>query len=331
MGNLLAECQKCSVVIDQCEGCELLPRRERAQGLHGSNGASGSSGSGSPSDREGGAEHLWLAQQQQRARLDSQQQQRWTGVPRLGQASQRSGQDVDGAFAHGPLHRLLDDGSDATLQAAIAASHASMPPGFGLAPAQRQTSEEEVLAQAIAASKAEEENRDRAQLREEQSLEYEESLRVDRERVRKQKEEEQKRRDEEEVRDREEKEQAEAIAKAEEQEKARIARVAVLVEEARGKLREEPPQEEPGRVTIRIRIPEGRALKRSFRSSDTVDQLYIYTIVEGGDLASENFRLISTMPRNVYDDREAMLQDVGLHGPCALLVEIIEPDEPVGE
>jgi len=123
-----------------------------------------------------------------------------------------------------------------------------------------------------------------------------------------------------------EEEEAKMAAKAEED--ALRARILALREEARSRLGSEPPAEEPGRVVTRVRTPEGKALKRAFRSTDLVSQVYDFILAEGGeDLACQTFRLIATMPRVMYENREATLDAAGLRGQCALLVEIIESDE----
>lgn len=343
MGNIFADCQRCSNIIDQCDACaEFFPRRNGGQspsaGLDG-RGADGSSLGGTfrsdlqpPNMTE--ADLIRLAQQ--RSRLETQQQR--------GPAQPSSEEIVGGGFGHGHMQRLADDGIDPTiLNAAILASHASLPVGFRHPPGQRTQSEDEIMAQAIQKLEIEEESKQRARLREEQSREYEESLRVDRQREIKrqqvQEEEEQKRKDEaeaqakmqqEEEQKRQEEEQANA--RAEEEEKARNASVAALVEGAQGRLKDEPSKDEAGRIAVLIRTPEGKALKRAFRGSDSVSLLYDFAIAEGGQtLASQDFRLVSNMPRCVYEDRETTLQAAGLQGQSALLVEIIEPDEPGGE
>merc|ERR1711972_713224 len=60
----------------------------------------------------------------------------------------------------------------------------------------------------------------------------------------------------------------------------------------------------------------------------TVSQVYDYVVAEGGEeLASTRFRLLQNVPRCLFEDRTATLQDAGLQGQCALLVQIIESDD----
>jgi len=347
MGNIFADCQRCSNIVDQCDACaEFFPRRDSGQspsagqaaGLDGRGAAGGLPGGAFRSDLQPAnmteADLIRLAQQ--RSRLETQQQR---GLVQLG-----SEDSVAGGFGHGHMQRLADDGIDPTiLNAAILASHASLPVGFRHPTGQRTQSEDEIMAQAIQKLEIEEESKQRARLRDEQSREYEESLRVDRQREIKrqqiQEEEEQKRKAEDEAKaklqqeeERKHQEEEEANAKAEEEEKARNAIADALVEGAQGRLKDEPPKDEAGRIAVLIRTPEGKALKRAFRDSEPVSLLYDFAIAEGGQtLACQEFRLISNMPRCVYEDREATLQGAGLQGQSALLVEIIEPDEPGGE
>mmetsp|Transcript_35370 Transcript_35370/g.71444 ORF Transcript_35370/g.71444 Transcript_35370/m.71444 type:complete len:183 (-) Transcript_35370:234-782(-) len=175
----------------------------------------------------------------------------------------------------------------------------------------------------------EEEARERQRLREEQEAEYEESLRVDRQReaekaLRLKEEEERRQREaaEEEARKRE----AEQLrAEAEEAERVRKEKVDAIILDARSQLTPEPAAGEPNRVQVLIRTPQGARLKRSFLGTDPIGQLYHYVNAEGGEaLAGSEYRLVSSMPRAVYEDRESTLEAAGLKGQCALLVESTE-------
>lgn len=231
--------------------------------------------------------------------------------------AQRSGEDGNGS---GGLQRLVEDGGDpALLTAAIMASHQHYPGALRQPP--RPPTEEEALAQAIRATKNEEEQRNRARLRDEQESEYAESELIDRakkeERLKREREEEEKRKAEEEEK-----------LKAELAEKARREHIAALIEEARARLREEPPKEEKSRVTVKVNTPQGRALKRTFRCEDRVSQIYDYVVAEGGEeFAFGRFRLLQGMPRTLYEDKAVTLQTAGLQGQCALLVQVIESDD----
>jgi hypothetical protein len=181
--------------------------------------------------------------------------------------------------------------------------------------------QEELDAQARQRAKLAEESRQRQRLRDEQATEYEESLRADQlkeaEKLARQREEE-------------EAAQVEARKAAEEAaaEEARKAKAAALVEEARQQLSVEPADDDTTRVQVALRLPDGRRLKRAFLPDDEIAQIYHYALVEGGEvLARQDFRIIATMPRRIYEDRSAKLAAEELKGQCALLIEIMEPDD----
>lgn len=330
MGNILAECRRCSIV-DQCELCNELVSQRGGQNPNGTRAASAPASAST--NRGGMADGGFLgAQPGQDFQPSNMSEAELIRLAQLRSMQEQIGQNNQ--HAGGDFGPLMDAGADpALLHAAIAAAGLNARPNQAL-------SEDELMAAALQRQDQEEEARQRAQLREEQSSEYEESLRVDRERQlekqKKQLEEEQQKKEEDEAKaliqqeqEQKLKEEAEAKANEEAAERNELARVAQLIEEARGRLSDEPSKEEAGRVAVLIRTPEGRALKRAFRSSDPVSQLYDYAISEGGEtLASQDFRLITNMPRSVYEDRVASLEVAGLQGQCALLVEIIEPEEP---
>mmetsp|Transcript_9664 Transcript_9664/g.17380 ORF Transcript_9664/g.17380 Transcript_9664/m.17380 type:complete len:281 (+) Transcript_9664:46-888(+) len=177
---------------------------------------------------------------------------------------------------------------------------------------------------AVAEALQQEDAVQRAQLLEEQEAEYQESLQIDRARAA----EEALRKKEEEERLRQEAEELEsAKLAAEAAEKQRQEKVAKVLEEAQQLLPAEPPEGEPGRLQVLIRTPDGKRLKRAFRSEDTVGQVYAYANVEGGEaLASREFMLVTAIPRCTYEDRSATLADAGLKGQCALLVEMLDDE-----
>lgn len=337
MGNLFTECQTCSIV--QCDACtEVLPRLRRGHGLNAdddlglglgfrSSGPSGGAGNGpgSPPWAEGFSAQDYQPTNLSEAELIQQAVQR----SRL-EAGLLAG-PAEPPATNGQRQRLVDDADLAGMQGIYSPGLLSSLRGAVPASAQRP-SEDELMAQALQASEQEEECRQRTQLREEQNNEYEESLRIDREREeerrRKQQEEEQKQKDFEEAEKRKKKEEADAIAKAKEEEAAKQKRISCLMDEARSRLGDEPSQKELGRIVVRIRTPEGKALKRAFRGTDAIGKVYDFVVAEGGEqLALQNFRLFSNMPKTIYDDREKALGDAGLQGQCALLVEIIESDD----
>jgi hypothetical protein len=291
MGNLLAECRRCSS-IDQCELCtEVLTsqfvRRSASPGPSGRQG--GRSGAAGEAGRRGGGPAGW----------------------------------PDGPDWAGHDGDLLGD-EDQQLMAAIAASYAGAGGGA--------LTEEELMVQAVVRSKNEAEAQERERLRLEQATEYEESLRIDQQRElermlkKKEEEEESRKAAEEEEAKRQESlfKRAEALAA----EKALQAMVAAIVEEAQSRLSPEPAKDEPNCTVVQVRIPDGRRLRRSFRAADAVQQLYDFALSEGGEaLGAQAFRLVSAMPRTIYEDRSITLAEANLQGQCALLVEIIEDDD----
>jgi len=212
---------------------------------------------------------------------------------------------------------------DPLLMAAIAASYASGNPRL------HGQSEEELEAAAVRRSMMEEDNRQRAMLREEQAAEYEESLRIDREReagkALRQKEEEEASRIQAAEEEGKRREAEQRRQEAEAAEKAKKAKIDARVQQASEQLLPEPPAEEPGRVDVLIKAPDGRRLTRAFRAKDPLLQVYHYVNVHACEaLAGQEFRLVSTMPRAVYEDASVTLEDSGLKGRCALLVEVLD-------
>jgi len=172
------------------------------------------------------------------------------------------------------------------------------------------TNEEDLLQQALRMSQMEEESRQRAALREQQEVELQESILMDQMR---EQEEKRRRVEEEERRAMEASKAAEDERRKQEEQEAKRARVPP-----------EPPAGEPGRVDLQIRTPEGKRLRRAFRGTELVGQVYDYVDVEGvlgESLAGQAYRLVSTMPRREYEDRQQSLSAAGLQGQCALLIE----------
>lgn len=209
--------------------------------------------------------------------------------------------------AHMPRGVGDEEAEDAQLAAAIEASYAAQTE-HGMV-----TSEEDMIQQALRLSQMEEESRQRAALKEQQEVELQESILMDQLR-----EQEEKRRkvEEEELR------ALEANRAAEEERRKKAEQ-----EAKRARVPPEPPAGEPGRVDLQIRTPEGKRVRRAFRSTDTVGQVYDYIDVEdvlGDSLGGKAYRFVSTMPRREYKDRSLSLQDAGLQGQCALLIEVAE-------
>lgn len=303
MGNILADCQRCTI-IDKCDVCTEVLTIRTGNRSGGTTRHASVSEAGSAAGQTGG-----------------------TGNGSLNRSSSRLRQ----SSADGPSVAAFTVDEDAAIAAAIAASYGTGGTGGGL-------SEEELVAQAIRNERLQEESRQRAMLREEQENEYEESLRIDQQRelekAQKRKEEEEEARrvaaEEEAHRERAETEAAEAA----EVEAAKKQKIQGIIEEAKKQLSVEPGKEAEGIVQVMIRMPHGRRVQRAFLTSDVVAQLYHFANVEGGEVEDEHalagllYRLVSSMPRRVYEDRDATLEAEGIKGKCALLVEVLDDDEP---
>lgn len=202
------------------------------------------------------------------------------------------------------------DMSDAQLAAAIEASYNAQTEDG------RVHNEEDLLAQAMRMSQQEEDARQRASLRQEQEQELQESVLMDQMR-----EDEQKRR-------RIEEEQLQRLeAQRQEEEATRIEAQARQKkedeEQKKARIPAEPPAGEPGRVDFMIRAPDGKRLRRAFRGTDTVGQVYDFVDVECSEAVGSmvGYRLVTAMPRQAYEDRSRTLAEVGLQGQCALNIE----------
>ncbi|CAJ1343059.1 unnamed protein product, partial [Effrenium voratum] len=181
-----------------------------------------------------------------------------------------------------------------------------------------------LLEQPVSSEGSPQEALERARLREEQEAEYQESLRIDRERAA----EKALRQKEEEERQRREAEELESkVKEAEALERAQKEKAEKVLEEAKQLLPPEPGNEPGLQLQFQIRLPDGRRLKRAFRGENTIGQVYAFAIVEAGEaLAGRAFRLVETMPRRTYEDRDASLAATGLKGPCTLLVEFTDDE-----
>lgn len=217
-----------------------------------------------------------------------------------GRAREREGSRVREASA--------DEVSDSQLAAAIEASYVAQT-AHG-----RQGEEQDLVQEAIRISQVEEESRQRALLKQQQEAELKESLLMDQ------------LREQEEKRRRKEAEQLIAMEATRAKEEAH--RLQQAQEAKRARVPPEPPAGEAGRVEIQIRTPDGRRIRRAFRGADTVGQVYDYIDVEvfaGQAVPEDSYRLVSTMPRQEYQDRCKTLTQAGLQGQCALIIEQRSP------
>jgi len=206
----------------------------------------------------------------------------------------------------GLLSGLNDqEGADAELAAAIEASYRAQT-NVG-----REESEEEMMMRALQMSQANEENRQRQLLREQQEAELAESVLMDQHR------------EQEEQRQRAQEEERRQLAEQARIEAERGAEAAARELEAkRARLPAEPGAGEAGRMQLMLRLPNGQRLQRAFRSSEAVGLLYDYVDVQCQELAGQRYRLVSTRPWKAYEDRQQTIEASGIQNQFALMVEI---------
>merc|ERR1719240_2540741 len=98
------------------------------------------------------------------------------------------------------------------------------------------------------------------------------------------------------------------------------------LEMKRARIPPEPPAGEPGRVDFMIRLPDGKRMRRAFSGTGTVGQVYDFVDVEASEalMSMAAYRLVTTMPRQTYEDRSLTLADAGLKGQCALNIEAVQ-------
>lgn len=229
----------------------------------------------------------------------------------------------------GPREMLAPGGMDADMMAAAAVVEQAEMADRQLAQAieasyraqtdaGRHGNEDDMMAEALRMSQMEEEGRQRASLREEQEQELQESILMDQMRE----ENEKKRLLEEQQLERLEAERLEQQAR---QTEAEESRKKADEEQKRARITDEPPAGEPGRLDFMIRSPDGKRIRRAFRGTETVGQVYDYIDVECGEaVAGISYRLVTTMPRQVYEDRSLTLADAGFKGQCALMIEAVQ-------
>mmetsp|Transcript_29748 Transcript_29748/g.64365 ORF Transcript_29748/g.64365 Transcript_29748/m.64365 type:complete len:304 (-) Transcript_29748:79-990(-) len=200
------------------------------------------------------------------------------------------------------LHPGLIDPEDGDLQFALAG---------------RDVSEEDLLQQALQASQQEADQRQRQSLRQEQEAELQESILMDQMR-------EQQRREEE--RQQAAAQEASEAARAEEErlKAEEEARKAAELEAKKNALPAEPDASEPGRLALMIRMPGGQRLQRAFRKTESVGVIYDYVDLTAHDsLGGQKYRLVSTLPRKVFEAREETLEAAGIQNQFVLMVELI--------
>jgi len=198
------------------------------------------------------------------------------------------------------------------LAAAFAASYAGRAP-----------TEDEMLMQAMRESQEAEERLQRQALRDEQEAELQESILMDQMRAA---EAEQKRREEEDAKKALRAEEAERESqKRREQDEAAALKSCheADVKTKLARLPAEPPADDADRFQLVLRLPSGKRLQRAFRSSETVGFIYDFVDVQSlEELYGKQYRLISNMPKTVYEDRSTTISGAGIKNQFVLMVEV---------
>lgn len=221
------------------------------------------------------------------------------------------------------MHGMDDDDDFGALvpevhHAPLGPGRMDIDPGMGhedhdlqFALAGQQVSEEELIQQALQASQREEDTRQRQSLREQQEMELQESLLMDRMRA------------EQRVA---EAAQLEAVARAEQAHQVAAQKAEREAERAleakKAALPAEPAADEPGRRALMLRLPGGKRLQRAFRATETVGVIYDFVDVTEAELAGQSYRLVTTLPRHVFEDRQQTLEAAGIQNQFVLMVEV---------
>jgi len=180
----------------------------------------------------------------------------------------------------------------------------------------RTQSEEEMLAEAIRLSQAQEESRERQSLREQQDAELLESMMMDNMR---EQEQQRIRAEEEEMQRVAEQSRLEDEQKQREQEQ----RAAADLEMKRARLTTEPPAGESVDSYSCCDCQMGRGCS-VLSTSEAINTIYDFVDIQQlEELAGQQYRLVSTMPRKAYEDREQTLADAGIQNQFVLVVEVL--------
>jgi len=155
-------------------------------------------------------------------------------------------------------------------------------------------------------------------LRDEQDAAYRQSLLEDQEKERKM-------REAQERSEREEKERAEREA---EEERERVSREQAKLQAREIRRLNIPPEStEKESVLLVVKLPDGKQVRRKFRTADTMQIVLDYVDCsqpEGEELYeyAMDYVLVSNFPRKVFSDPSATLKEVGLTIPSTLFVEL---------
>merc|ERR1719235_500090 len=117
-------------------------------------------------------------------------------------------------------------------------------------------------------------------------------------------------------------ERAAEAARAEADRAAEEEGVAAALAAKRARLADEPSAGEAGRLALMLRLPNGQRLQRAFRSTDSVGMLYDFVDTQCEELGrQQQYRLVSTMPRRAFEERETTLEAAGIQNQFVLMVE----------
>ena len=75
-------------------------------------------------------------------------------------------------------------------------------------------------------------------------------------------------------------------------------------------------------VTLRIRLPNGEHITRSFFKNELLEQVFIFIQSSYPFLINNPFLLMSMYPRTIYDNQTSTLEDNGICNSLSLFVEL---------
>jgi len=93
-------------------------------------------------------------------------------------------------------------------------------------------------------------------------------------------------------------------------------------------LADEPEASNPESCAIVFRLPvTGSRVERRFLKTDSVQILYDFIDTQLHQITLEGdgqYEILQTMPRKIYEDKDALLQEVGLFPRAMLVVKEVD-------
>eukprot|EP00826_Nyctotherus_ovalis_P051908 TRINITY_DN6518_c0_g1_i4.p2 TRINITY_DN6518_c0_g1~~TRINITY_DN6518_c0_g1_i4.p2 ORF type:complete len:146 (+),score=46.78 TRINITY_DN6518_c0_g1_i4:708-1145(+) len=90
----------------------------------------------------------------------------------------------------------------------------------------------------------------------------------------------------------------------------------------------EPDASDPNACEIAFRLPSGKRITRRFLKTDTIQALYTFIGLSAeSELGDGNYEISQAIPRKIYANMQASLEEEGLVHKAALQVAHIESDD----